>query len=65
MNESWDYVKDKIFGVNLGGWLVVEVRERRFHTTVSKMVPYSPSLYHPYSRRMRMTAQSMWWMNTH
>ncbi|UZJ56084.1 hypothetical protein CBS101457_005404 [Exobasidium rhododendri] len=24
MNESWNYVEDRIFGVNLGGWLVLE-----------------------------------------
>ncbi len=24
LNEPWDYSKDKIYGVNLGGWLVLE-----------------------------------------
>jgi glucan 1,3-beta-glucosidase len=42
MNESWDYAKNPILGVNLGGWLVIE--------------PFIvPSLFEPYENNSQVT----------
>ncbi|KDN37114.1 glycoside hydrolase family 5 protein [Tilletiaria anomala UBC 951] len=44
--EEWDYVQDRIYGVNLGGWLVLE--------------PFiSPEMFEPYVNRQNISATTV------
>ncbi|KAJ7639881.1 hypothetical protein B0H17DRAFT_1149170 [Mycena rosella] len=63
LNESWDWANDKIYGVNLGGWFVLEPSDAWARPGGRRFSPLIPARWHrrlhdpiTHARRRRMAA---------